>query len=277
MRRLLAIGLDAADLGFVEQLAMRGRLPHLGKLFERGTKADVANPWPYRAELPWTAFLTGRDAAANGYWGTVRYDPATYAATEAGAFVADPFYALARGPVVAFDVPHAVLSPRVDGIQVTAWGAHSPQYPRASRPAGLVDELDRKVGAHPAFDADSQPGWWSEPYLTALTAALLEGARRRAEAMALLLAREPHWRLAITVFSEPHSAGHHLWHGVDPAHPLHGHPGARAAAARLAAVYRGVDEAVGRVVAAAGEGAAVAVFAVHGSRANGGDLLALHP
>src|SRR5690606_31571228 len=108
---------------------------------------------------------------------------------------ADPFYAIDDLPVVAFDLPHSVLSPRVSGTQVTAWGAHSPQYPRASQPPGLVEALDREVGTHPAFDTDSQPGWWSEPYLTALTAALLEGARRRAEAFARLLEREPGWRL----------------------------------------------------------------------------------
>lgn len=273
---MLAVGLDAADLGLVRRLVARGHLPNLGAALAAGATTELRAPWPYRAELPWTRLLTGGDGATNGYWGTVRFDPATYSVTESGAHVADPFYALGGGPVIAFDVPHSVLSPRLDGIQVTAWGAHSPQYPRAARPAGMIDELDREVGAHPAFDVDSQPGWWSEPYLTALTAALLEGARRRGEAMASLFARLPSWRFAITVFSETHSAGHHLWHGVDPSHPLHHHPGARSAAARLEAVYRGVDEAVGRIVAAAGEGTTLVLFSVHGMQPNGGDLLALH-
>lgn len=276
MRRLLAIGLDAADLGFIERLVARGRLPTLGRAFAGAPRAEVSSPWAYRAELPWTTFLSGRRPEENRYWGTVCYDPGSYSTSEAGAYLGDPFYAVPGVTTIAFDVPHVALSPRLEGAQVTAWGAHSPQYPRASRPAGLLAELDRTVGQHPAFDVDSQPGWWSEPYLSSLTGALLEGARRRAEAMTRLLAATPDWRFAITAFSEPHSAGHHLWHGVDPGHPLHSHPGAPAAAARLEAVYRGVDQAVGRVVAAAGDDVTLALFSVHGMQGNGGDLLALH-
>lgn len=277
--RLLAIGLDAADRSLVGQLIAAGRLPNLAALAAHGQEVAVHHPWPYRAELPWTTFLTGEEAARRHYWGTVRFDPATYGTVEGGALKAEPFYADLGHPVVAFDVPHSVLSGRVEGLQVTAWGAHSPQYPRASRPVGLLTEIDRGIGPHPAFDADSQPGWWSEPYQTSLTAALLEGIRRRTEAMALLLRRQPDWRLALTVFSEPHSAGHHLWHGVDVEHPLHHHAGAAGARARLVAVYEAVDEAVGELRALVErdpEPTAVAVFAVHGTRSNQGDLLAMY-
>ncbi len=276
MSQVLCIGLDAADLDLIERLVGEGRLPHLARILGHGARARVTQAWAYRAELPWTAFVTAAPSGGDGYWGTMRFDPATYATTEQGAHAAEPFYAGGDLDVIAFDVPHSTLSSTVTGIQVTAWGAHSPQYPRAAMPRGALAELDAALGPHPAFDADSQPGWWSDPYLCSLTAAMLEGARRRAEGMVRLMRSRPGWQLAITVFSEPHSAGHHLWHGIDPEHPLHRHPGAPAAAARLEAIYQGLDEAIGTLVDEAGPQATVAVFAVHGSQSNQGDLLGLN-
>ena len=134
--------------------------------------------------------------------------------------------------MLAFDVPHTVLSAEVEGIQVTAWGAHSPQYPRASLPAGLLTEIDRRFGAHPAFDADTQAGWYHEAYTDALTEALRLGARKRADAVIDLAATHPDWDLLVTVFGEPHSAGHQFWHGWDVSHPLHDVEAARPTAAR---------------------------------------------
>ena len=186
--------------------------------------AEVRGPSAYRAELSWTAFLSGRPPEETGYWGTVGYDPATYATWEAGALAIEPFYARLGVPVVAVDVPHAVPWPGLPGAQVVAWGAHSPQHRPACEPPGLLGDLIERVGPHPAFDVDSEPGWHSGRFQEELCAALGRGARRRAELVAALLARVPDWRLAVTVFSEPHSAGHHLWHGVDPHTPPPGSP-----------------------------------------------------
>ncbi len=38
--------------------------------------------------------------------------------------------------------------------------------------------------------------------------------------------RLPDWDLFIAVAGEAHGAVEGLWHGIDPSHPLHGHPSA---------------------------------------------------
>jgi predicted AlkP superfamily phosphohydrolase/phosphomutase len=276
MPRVLAIGLDAADLGVLEQWAAEGRLPHIARLLAEGRRAVVHHPADYRAELPWTTFWTGRSPRANRYWGTLRFDPATYRVVEGGALRAEPFYARWPGPVIALDVPHCPPWPGVAGVQVAAWGAHSPQVPRSSLPAGLATRLERHIGPHPAFEADSQPGWHSPPYLDALVDALTVGARRRAEAAVWLAGEVPDWSLLLTVFSELHSAGHHLWHGVDPTHPLAGEGLALGARGRLARVHEAIDAAVGRVLSLGCESTVVVLFSVHGTVANANDLPALH-
>jgi predicted AlkP superfamily phosphohydrolase/phosphomutase len=86
-----------------------------------------------------------------------------------------------------------------------------------------------------------------------------------------LLAREP-WDLFVTVFSETHSAGHHLWHQSEAT----GHPVRRERAEdALLQVFQAVDRAIHEVVAAAGDDAAVVVFSPQGMESNSMDLPSL--
>lgn len=282
MTRVAAIGLDAAEWSVIEELIEAGEMPNLARLRERSTECRLRNVVPYRSELPWTQFLTGRTAETNRYWSTVVFDPASYEAHCVGAHPATPFYAL--GPdtkVIAFDIPHSVIDPSVTGLQVTAWGAHSSQYPRASMPKGLLTEIDERFGQHPAFDNDYDGGWHQPRFLDNLGEALLQGCRRRADAARWLLTeREPDWDLFITVLSESHSGGHHYWHGVDPAHPLHAVAATSARARRwLRRVYRAQDDAVGRIAEVLDDDVALVVFSVHGMQVNANDVpsLALLP
>ena len=205
--RVAAIGLDAMECTLVEALIADGSLPNLGAIRERAVRCHLRNTREYRSELPYTQLLTGKGGAANRYWTTVSFDPTNYDVATVGALDAPPFYALGPGTkVIQFDVPHSVLADDVDGIQVTGWGCHSPQYPRAARPAGMLRQIDAHFGAHPAWGNDSEPGWYEPDYIEALTEALKVGAHRRVDVVNWLQQRLPDWDLLFTVMSEPHSA-----------------------------------------------------------------------
>ena len=60
--------------------------------------------------------------------------------------------------------------------------------------------------------------------------ALVQGAASRADVLGDLMDRVPDWRLAVAVWSEEHSGGHCMWHGVDPGSPLRDAPTATLAA-----------------------------------------------
>lgn len=265
--RLLAVGLDAAPLELLRHWIGTGLMPNLGRLLEGAQIAPVTHAESFRAELPWTAFLTAVDPATLNYWGTVRFDARTYGVLEGGALRAEPFYARLGVPVVVLDAPHSVPWPDVPGVQVCAWGAHSPQHPPAAEPFGWHDALVRRFGPHPAGDADSTPGWHQPSYLRWLARSLVSGARRRADAMAWLCQQQPDWRFGLVVFSELHSAGHHLWHAIAE-HPLGPDPQARALFERVAV---GIDGALGHLL---GEVPAerTVVFSVHGVAPNASDL-----
>jgi predicted AlkP superfamily phosphohydrolase/phosphomutase len=274
--RVVAIGLDAMERTLVEPLMDDGRLPNLAALRERAARCHLRNMVEYRSELPFTQFLTGKGAAANRYWSTVSFDPTTYTASALGALEARPFYALGPGTnVIQFDVPHSVLADDVEGIQIIGWGSHSPQYPRAAQPTGMLREIDARFGPHPAWGNDSESGWYEPDYIEALSTALQVGAERRVDVVEWLQRRVPDWDLILTVMSEPHAAGHLMWHGVDATHPLHRASTAPLARTRLVETYQAVDRAVGRLIDALPPDCAVVVFALHGMQCARNELPSL--
>jgi predicted AlkP superfamily phosphohydrolase/phosphomutase len=274
--RVFAVGLDAAEWSLVEPMARRGELPVLAGLIERGRTWRLTSDRDFRTGIVWEHLISGRGTAAGGRASVVDFDPATYRAVALGAMALPPIWAGAGSPrrTVVFDVPYASLADGSDAIVVTAWGGHDPAYPRASRPAGLLREIDAAVGPHPAAGND-YTAWWHQPEEVAwLATALVEGASRRADAVRLLLERFPDWELFLTVMSEPHSAGEFFWHGVDPAHPLALAPTAAPAAVAMRDVARAVDASLGRMLASLPRDGdtTVVVFSLHGMGPNNGDV-----
>jgi predicted AlkP superfamily phosphohydrolase/phosphomutase len=164
--------------------------------------------------------------------------------------------------VAIFDIPQVRLQNDVNGVQVTAWGAHSPQVPSASVPPELYDELCRRHGACPTLHDD---------YATCLdlrtTLSLREpmcvSARRRADIAVDLIKRE-RWDLFITVYGETHGAGHVFWHLSQPDHPLYEAFKGQVAGDPLLDVFQEIDAGIGRIADAAGPDATILVFSGHG-------------
>lgn len=271
---VIAIGLDAADPSLIETWMSQGHLKNLSRLRERGAYARLNNFEYYRAETPWTTFLTGCSPQKTGYWSPVKLYEGTYTVDAIDAYnfaEYPPFYALGDDYRVAvFDMPQTVLSDQAKGLQVLAWGAHSAQTPRHSQPVSLFQELIDKHGDHPAFDKD----YADSRDLSALSRvqkSLETGISRRGAICRDLLQREP-WDLFLTIFGETHSAGHLFWHLSQPDHPLHRPLGTRASSDALLDIFKAVDIAIGEILSKAPEQAHVLVFSAHGMGANVMDL-----
>lgn len=268
---VVVIGLDAAEPSLVERGMASGALPVLAGLRAQGAYGRLEHFDHYRAETPWTTFLTGVAPARTGYWTPLRLREGTYDVVDVAAYdfaEYPPFYRLGdRRRVAVFDVPQARIVDDVNGVQVLGWGAHSPQTPSRSAPAGLLDELTRRHGAHPTLLQDEAPVGDARG-LARLAAGLAAGIDRRAAVCRDLLAREP-WDLFVTVFGETHSVQHYLWHLHDPEHPLHP---PRPARDPVLDVFQRVDRAIGEILAGAPARRRVVVFATHGMEANSMDL-----
>src|SRR5262249_35545615 len=157
-----------------------GRLPNLARLRSRASSVTLESDSDYRAESPWTEFVTGRRPSTLGYWTTVTFDPDDLDAYMRGAPDAEPFYAFDRdATVVTFDLPKVVRSPRVHGVQILGWGAHSIQYPQGSRPVGELDAVCARFGPHPGLALEYAGGWNQPEYLGAFGRRQATAIRRR--------------------------------------------------------------------------------------------------
>jgi predicted AlkP superfamily phosphohydrolase/phosphomutase len=272
MARVLAIGLDSGAAAPINDLARDGALPNFERMRTAAARYELHSGPGHRHGLLWPQFITGVEARLGGEWLRLTFDPATYepyqesAHHEVGGVA--PFWERAGAETVVFDVPRATCAG--SGVQVTSWGGHAPLYPRASNPAGLLDEIDRTFGPHPAFGNDYGAGWHDESRLDVLTDALEIGARRRGEIARHLQERFP-WELFLTVMSETHSLSEFAWHGIDEQHPLAPERGAHAAQL-MRRMFRAVDQAVGAIAAGASPDTTVLVFSLDGMKSSHGDL-----
>ena len=270
-RTLIAIGLDSADPVLLDAWMAQGYLPNIARLRAQSAYCALRGPELYLSEQAWTLVTTGCEASQTGYWSRWKFDPATYALHDTGAYdfgAHPPAYAL--GPdyrCAIFDVPQTQVCPNVNGIQVLAWGARSARTLSTSDPPHLLDELTRRHGSHPAFDRD-HASHWNLVAVAWLERALRKGCARRAAICRDLLGRE-RWDLFFTVFGETHSAGHFFWH-LSQDHPL-GRRMRMAFGDPMRRVFQAVDRAVGEILAARPD-ADVMLFSPEGMAANSVDL-----
>ncbi len=270
---VIAIGLDAADPSLIETWIDQGHLKTLARLRQQGAYTRLETFRQYRAETPWTTFLTGCSPAKTAYWSPVKFHPDTYGVEDRGAYdFADygPFYALgADYRVAVFDMPQSTLAAQANGPQMLAWGAHSALTPRHSLPASLFQEVVNRHGDHPVFNRD-HADTRNLAALRQLKDHLVTGIQQRAAICQDWLQQE-RWDLFLTVFGETHSSGHFFWHLSQPEHPLYGKLGADAPDL-LRETFEAVDGAIAQIIAAAPADATVVVFAAHGMGANVMDL-----
>ena len=85
-----AIGLDAVDDTLLNRLVREGRLPHLERLRARSATVALTSPVDFRAEAPWTEFVTGRRPSTLRYWTTVTFVPESLDAHIRGAPDVEP-------------------------------------------------------------------------------------------------------------------------------------------------------------------------------------------
>lgn len=268
MTRVAAIGLDAVERDLVAQLTANGALPNLGRIHARSARCSLSTPGEFRSEAVQTEFVTGRSAANNRYWTTVSFDPSTYECVCTGSARQQPFYALGEGTqVVAFDIPHSILDDDVHGAQVLGWGAHSAQFPRSSRPAGVLREIESVVGPHPGMALEYEGSWNQAEWIDRFADALVAGSAAWLTVTRSLLERYPDWDLFVSTICDAHTASHHMWHGIDRSCLFGAAPTAELAGRRLLDVHRGIDDAVGRFADGLPHDTVLVIFSVKGMEA----------
>jgi predicted AlkP superfamily phosphohydrolase/phosphomutase len=270
-KRVILIGLDGFELSIADRLMDEGKLPVLKRLREIGAHMVLDHGPAKRTGLAWEHVATGLSPDAAKRWSAVDFDPATYAVWQRPTALL-PFAADLPGRTVVFDPPYFDLK-RTPGVRgMVNWGAHDPGVDTFARPEGLLAEIEERFGTYPASESIYGFCWPSAERTEALGRALVRAVERRSEMTLWLFGeRLPDWDFGFTVVSEYHSAIEALWHGVDPAHPLHDLPSSAPARRGLEDVYEAGDRMLGRLVDRFPD-ARFVVFNLHGMGGNNADV-----
>ena len=270
---VVVIGLDSATPSVVEAWMDAGELPTMAALRDAGTYGRVKNFEAFSAETPWTTFATGVSPDTTGYWTPLKYVEDSYGVSTRAAFEYEefaPFYAHRDLKCALFDIPQVRLDSRINGVQVAAWGAHSPQVPSGSLPEPLFAEIVQKYGEHPTLHKDYAVCCDMTSTMD-LEPKLIEGIRRRGEICHDLL-KQDDWDLFMTVYGEAHAAGHNFWQLSQQDHPLYDQLRPKVDHDPMLATFKAMDASMARIIEAAPEDATVMIFSAHGMGPNTMDL-----
>ncbi len=267
MKKVIAIGLDAAEPRVIERWMAEGKLPHMQKIKDIGVYTRLDNFEESSVETSWTTFATGSPPEKTGYYGPLVYSPEAYRMVTKAAYDYEeypPFYALGDDyRVIAFDMPQVRLNRRINGLQVAAWGAHSPQVEQGSLPEHLFEEIREKYGEHPGLHRDYACIGNFEKTME-VQEWLQEGIKRRTK-ICLDLIKNQEWDLLMTVFGESHAAMHTCWHLSQEDHPLYEQFQAKLNGRDpMLESFQLMDEAIGKMRAAAPDDTQFIVYSLHG-------------
>jgi predicted AlkP superfamily phosphohydrolase/phosphomutase len=255
-RRVLAIGVDAADLRYLE--TRRRHLPAFSRLLDQGRVFRPAAPKALSGSV-WPTFYTGKHPGHHGIYQHLVWDAKRMGLRRIATDCceATPFWhALEqRGhDVIVVDVPYSFPTYLKRGVEVTDWGTHGQTYPLAGNRAEVTKFL-RSFGA--SLIGRETPVKKTARQLDGIRRRLIESAARKGELISRLIHEFP-WDVCIAVFGECHRGGHTLFSDEDePESAAHETP--------LLDIYRAVDRALSRILVEVDlESTAVLLFSVHG-------------
>lgn len=259
----LVIGLDGADSNLVDLWTQDGTMPNLAGLRARGTAHHLDAPHGVTDDALWASFQYG---AGIGEHGRFHYLQRLHDGRMGMAFLDEAdrerFWdalSLAGRRVAVIDVPKTAAPRPFNGIHLADWLVHGRYFntPR-SYPAELADDVVTRFGAAP----ESRCGYHidlDEELRRATAANLLRSAAMKEAASLHYLQRE-HWDVFIVAFKETHCVGHNFWDLVDTSHPHYDAALRKRLEDPVRAVFRRIDDAVGKLVEVAGPAAKVVVF-----------------
>ncbi len=267
--RLLVLGFDSMDVGLVRRWAAAGYLPTFRGLFESAAWSEYMDPPGLTSATVWPCVNTGVGSLRHDFL-PIRICGGSYwmRVGRADDVKVDPFwawFAQAGRRIVLGDVPIMVSRPEYGGKQFWGWGVHDWWWRETSVPRGLLRSLSARYGSHPVPQCHDYST--ETDSLLRLRSGLLTGIERRTAILKSLIASHD-WDFFYAVYSEPHCAGHLMWHLEDDSHPRHSAEQLATVGHALRDVYAGLDRALADLLACAEPNTTLAVFLPYGMGPN---------
>ena len=262
---VLFIGIDGGEPALIHRWIEEDILPNLARLYRNGLSGDVRTLPGMGDGATWPTLITGVNPARHGRYFRIQtprgsYQPRLFETDR--DLAAHPFWnALsdAGRRVAILDLPYAPGTESINGTLLTDWLIHDRYGSPRSFPSGFAAEVIRKYGDDPV-NGNSDIIGKSAERLKWLHDQLIRRVEMKERMVADVIAKGP-WNFIATSFTEPHDLGHVAWHLHDPGDRRHDSSWAERFGDPLKNLYIAIDEAIGRLVAGAGQSATVVVFA----------------
>ena len=273
-RQALVLALDGASFSVIEPMVARGQLPNLARWMQGGSAGPLRSTTPPVTFPAWSSFMTGLSPGEHGIFDFTQKVPGEYRIRFVNAtdrHGASMFERVSRagGRVLVLGMPATFPPEPVSGLLVSGFDA--PVSAGTDASSANDSALYRRIAA--------RVGPWMRPELDETTA----GNDFHERAVHTLLARVESKKqfaleslrairddtgarpdLAVIVFSESDTVGHHYWRDHDPASPRHDATADPVRRGAIEAVYAKLDEACGEIRRAFGEDAICLVVSDHG-------------
>ncbi len=254
--QLLVVGWDGATFDLIEPWIAAGELPHLARLMREGAHGRLRSVPNMNSGPAWTTVTTGLNPGEHGIHGLVGFVEGSYrqrplnAHDRRGETIWQPL-GRAGKRVVAINFPLTYPAEPVNGVLVAGGDAPSAQSPGFTYPEGLLAEINAQVGEYilaARVDGLIRAGRQADA-LDKLHR-MIEGRTRAA----LYLMEREAWDLFMVLFTASDMVQHYFWRD------LSGGPFQDA----ILSVFRHLDEALGALLARAGDRVPVIVLSDHG-------------
>jgi predicted AlkP superfamily phosphohydrolase/phosphomutase len=256
--RLLVVGLDGATWDLIKPWAQAGKLPFLARLMAEGTSLDLNSTVLPISPPAWASFMTGKNPGKHGVFDFTGRDWGSYRMRIMRRPLEPSFWSILSQNgcrVGIVNVPQTYPPEEVNGFVVTGLG--TPSNTTFTYPPDLTASL-HALGYQPTPDIHYRPGNERE-LLDSLLAATENTTRVATE----LMSREM-CDLFVVVLRITDEAAHFFWKYMDETHPSYS-PEDKAYRSAILTCYQKADNALSRIVEAAGEGVTLFVMSDHGA------------
>ena len=250
-KRLLFLGLDAADADLIDQWCREGVLPNISRMKAQGTSCRMRTTAEIFHVSAWPSIFTGTEPDQHGLYHAYVTPPGHQGVLRPTPDQS-PFPFLWR--LISDHGKRSVIMDAFltcplhdfNGAQIVDWGTWSWFWEPTMIPGSLKQEMKRKFGSYPSDD-HSKVGITPVTDIAGFRRRLLAAVAKKTQIVKWLIDRED-WDLFLVVFSESHPAGHYFWHLHDLSYLTHPEGGAGALAHALRDVYVALDDAVGALL-----------------------------
>ncbi len=254
--RTLIVGLDGATWHLADRFMADGQMPNLATLVREGAISPLNSTTPPMTLPSWSSMLTGCNPGRHGIFDFVRKVPDRWQleftnSTHRQVPTLHRIISERGGRSASIAVPTTWPPDPLNGVVVSGFDSPVSTGIDGSfcHPTSIYGEIQRRFGGMKFADfqeSDIGPGWHED----ALAAMLREIPRKQAIGEWLL--GQERWDCFMLLFGESDTVSHHFWMFHDANSPRHPSNAPEELRTAIRQVYVRLDEALGRLIDAAG-------------------------